>query len=163
MFEDCSLTVAYPDSYAGKEIVSVVAGHFGEVQLKAIKSDDHLLPQAVDANIPKSSVLKVPTIIQMVNDVFQDYALKHGRPPYGPTFDSCTTARRLWAQLKAYALTKLKRIRDNELRVSHNTLRKHAQLSDDEIAKVPEIAASDSEIDCKNEDSNLILWRRLPG
>ena len=161
MFENCSLTVAYPKTYAEDEILSVLVEHFGDIQLKAVKNDDQLLPKAVDATIPTTSVLTIPAIIQMANEVFQDYAAKHGRPPYDPTFDTCVTAKRLWPELRTYALIKLKNIAHNELRVSHEILREQAQLSDEEIAKIPQIAASDSEVDCKNEEVYLLLSRRM--
>ena len=126
MFEQCSLTVTYPNTYAEDEIVTTLVEHFGEIQIKAVKNDGHLLPQAVDANIPTTSVLTVPAIIQMANEVFQDYAAKHGRPPYDPTFDICETAKRLWPELRTYALIKLKNIANNELRVSHEILREQS-------------------------------------
>ena len=43
----------------------------------------------------------IPTI--MANEVFQDYGIKHGRPPYEPIFGSCMTAKQAYRWCRIYS------------------------------------------------------------
>ena len=65
-----------------------------------------------------------------------------------------------WLQIKEAALDLLSKTTDKQVRLSHDVLRDRWDLADEEIRRVPEYAASDTEIACKYEGDDLTFAAR---
>jgi hypothetical protein len=70
------------------------------------------------------------------------------------------TPEEAWPTIRVLAVKKLGETNDTKCGVSHIYLRRHLQLTDDDIARLPEIAFDDDELNCHNKLGDLEIWRR---